>query len=66
MKETDFIEVVSATELEDADAQFDAWLQDRGLRASDINPEDIRADLIRSEEGHTLKRYRVRRSAVEK
>jgi hypothetical protein len=63
MNKTDFIEIVAAMDPPAADAQFARWLSERGVQASHLNPDDVRADLIRSQDGRTLKRYRVRISA---
>ena len=62
MEEVDFVEIVPGTEQEEADMQFEAWLSDHGLERSDIDPDDVRVDLIRSEDNRTLKRYRIRHS----
>ena len=61
MNDSDFVEIVPAMDQADADGEFEAWLRERGIRASDIPRDDIRIDLIRSADGRTLKRYRMRR-----
>jgi hypothetical protein len=66
VSEPEFIEVVPAMAYEEADAQFETWCRERLAGAEVTDPDDVRVDLIRSENGESLKRYRVRRSLLER
>ena len=63
-EDTDFIEVVPAAPFSDADAAFRTWLQENGLRRSDLPDEDIRIDTVRGLDGLSLRRYMIRRRAI--
>jgi hypothetical protein len=60
----DFVEVVAPTDFQTADRLFDEWLARRKLQKDKI-ADDIRVDLVRDIDGHSRKRYRVRRYLLE-
>ena len=62
----EFIEVVAPQDFVSADREFNLWLSERGLRRGDIRDDDVRIDIVRQAGGNSAKRYRVRRTLIEK
>lgn len=60
-----FVQVVAPMAMADADCNFQKWLDDRRISRSVLNDNDVRVDLIRSLDGYSLRRYKVRKSIVE-
>jgi hypothetical protein len=65
MDESEAFEVVVPPQsFASADRRFDAWLSDHGYRRNDVADDDVRIDIMRDAEGHSAKRYLVRRRVV--
>lgn len=58
------MEIVPPLEQGAAEAQFKIWLQTRRLEERDLDPNDVRIDVIRSADGKILKRYRFRKASL--
>ncbi len=65
MGNEDFVQVVAPMAMADADCNFQKWLEDRRISRSALNDNDVRVDVIRSLDGRSLRRYKVRESIVE-
>ena len=65
MGNEDFVQVVAPMAMADADCNFQKWLDDRRISRSMVNDNDVRVDLIRSLDGYSLRRYKVRKRIVE-
>lgn len=59
-----FVEVVPAAPFQQADAQFDAWLQESGLTKDAVADDDVRVDTIRTLDGGSQRRYLVRQRLI--
>lgn len=60
----EFVEVVSADHPHEAQRRFHEWLVESRLGEEGLSDEDVRIDTIRSRDAGTLRRYRVRNSAL--
>lgn len=60
----EFVEVVKPLPFAEADRRFAEWLGAHGLRRSELPDDDVRIDTIRSLEGKSLRRYRLRRTVL--
>jgi hypothetical protein len=62
--EDDFVDVVPPSEFALADRRFAEWLQMKGVSRAELADDDIRIDIVRSRDGGSAKRYRVRRAVA--
>jgi hypothetical protein len=58
----EWVEIVAPTTRSDAEARFKQWAATHKDERAALRDEDIRIDTIRSEDGRTLVRYRIRQS----
>jgi len=61
MNTKEWVEVVPPLPRVDAEKKFQDWKDANPELARELKDDDVRVDIIRSNEHHTVVRYRVRR-----
>jgi hypothetical protein len=64
-EQADVIVVVVPATFAEADSAFAAWLEQHGIEETTLSDDDVLIDTMRGPEGKVLRRYRVRRSAIQ-